>query len=731
MCTIRRLPLYLLALLFVFSSWATAEGVLSQSEYLEAYRAQVRKHPKDLTRHRSLIAQAHRDKQLQVPLTIYGDSYQRNPDHPTVLYVLGYTYLVQGTESSLRKADQMLQRAVELKPGLADAHAALGLVSLKLGRNDEGAAALEHALELNPKFHQAILALARHYQVQHDYPQAVTNYQKALEIEGKSAKVRLELARTYRALKDYPQAILHTKDAIRHEKSGEAYYLLGQLHALQGEPDKAIGAYQRGREIAPNDTAARYQLAQIFLDQDNGRYAVLSIRSALAADADYQDVADRLKGIGIAEAGEKIADILAERPGNASLQLFLGKLRQKFGETSEAQKHLEAARDLEPGNSEVRAELGKVYESQNQPELAAQEYQQAVTLGSAEELALTRLAENQLAEEKYQEFLDTAKRLFAINPNHADLQSAVGDIYLGRYEEASGTGDRLQADKYVALALDHYDMASKLEPANAAYKLRLANLYASQNKLKALSIYEDVIALDPGNAEVYYSRAAFMLQYRFGAERALLYGLEDVLEDLQKAIELRPDYAEAHSDLGLAYEREGQAEDAVAPYEKAVQLNPDDLQAHSFLAHWYKGQGEYLKSIHSFRKLADAHSDDAEILKGFAFLTLTHNEKAGWRDAQKMLVTALDLVPTDADVLMNYGYTLYLEQKYSQAIKYYKRSLEFNPENALTHFNLALVYELTSQKVLASEEWQEVIELDYEGRYVDTAVERLAALGGQ
>ncbi len=730
--TVKRWLSVLLIGIFLISHLVQADEAVSFEQYRENYRAQVRKHPTDLKRHRALIAQAYRDNQLQVPIAIYEDSYRRNPDHPVVLYVLGYTYLVEGSEGSLARAEPLLQRAAEIQPDSADILAALGLAYLKRGKAEKGLPLLQKVLTLNPNFNQAILALARYYQENHQYTDALSYYRRSLEIDNRSAKVHLETAKIYQALQDYKNGVLHAREATRRDKkSGEAYYLLGQLYALQGEADKAIGAYQRGREYDPQNTEARYRLAQIFLDQNNGRYAVLSVRSALAAEPAYADLADRLKGVGIAEAAEVITRILEERPGNPGLQLFLGKLRLKFGDTAEARKHLEIARELEPENSEVRTELGKVYESQNQPELAAREYQEAVTLGSAEELPLKRLAETYLQEGKEDLFLDTVNRLFAINPKYPDLQSAAGRIYLRRSREAARAEERLQADKYAALALDHYDMAAKLEPGNAGYQLQLANLYASQNKLKALTIFEDAIALDPGNPAAYYSRAKFMLQYRFGVDKALLYSIEDVLADLQKAIELKPDYAEAYSALGLAYERAGQPQNAMTAYQKAVQLNPNDIQAHGFLGHWYKSQGEYFKAIHSFRQVAESRPDDVAALKGFAFLTLMHNEATGWKDAQKALKRLLELQPEDPEVLMNYGYTLYLEKRYPEAIEYYLRSVKLDPDNAQTHFNLALAYELIKDKDKARTEWQRVIELDYNGRYADVAIERLASLGGE
>jgi Flp pilus assembly protein TadD len=45
-----------------------------------------------------------------------------------------------------------------------------------------------------------------------------------------------------------------------------------------------------------------------------------------------------------------------------------------------------------------------------------------------------------------------------------------------------------------------------------------------------------------------------------------------------KAVEIDPTYAEAHNDLAVGYEHEGEFEKAREAYEKALKLDPDNIQ---------------------------------------------------------------------------------------------------------------------------------------------------------
>ena len=71
----------------------------------------------------------------------------------------------------------------------------------------------------------------------------------------------------------------------------------------------------------------------------------------------------------------------------------------------------------------------------------------------------------------------------------------------------------------------------------------------------------------------------------------------------KKAIELNPDYAEAHSMLGLAYCEKKMWDKAIVEFNKALALNPDDAMAHNSLAQALHEKKDY--------ELAMRHRDEA------------------------------------------------------------------------------------------------------------------------
>ena len=56
---------------------------------------------------------------------------------------------------------------------------------------------------------------------------------------------------------------------------------------------------------------------------------------------------------------------------------------------------------------------------------------------------------------------------------------------------------------------------------------------------------------------------------------------EAALADYDKAIDLKPDYADAYSNRGVAKAALGQHDNALDDYDRAIDLKPDDADAYN------------------------------------------------------------------------------------------------------------------------------------------------------
>jgi Tfp pilus assembly protein PilF len=96
--------------------------------------------------------------------------------------------------------------------------------------------------------------------------------------------------------------------------------------------------------------------------------------------------------------------------------------------------------------------------------------------------------------------------------------------------------------------------------------------------------------------------------------------VDEAVSGYRRAIALKPDYAEAHNNLGVALAAQGRIDEAVSHCRRAIVLKPDDAEAHNNLGTALCLQGkfdeatvQYGRAISIRPAYAEAHFNRAEI----------------------------------------------------------------------------------------------------------------------
>ena len=98
-----------------------------------------------------------------------------------------------------------------------------------------------------------------------------------------------------------------------------------------------------------------------------------------------------------------------------------------------------------------------------------------------------------------------------------------------------------------------------------------------------------------------------------------------------RAVELRPDYAEAHLNLGSAWRALGRPAEALASYDAALALRADLVDAHYNRGVVLHESGALDAALASYRMAASLRQDHAEALSNAALIHLLRGElAAGW-----------------------------------------------------------------------------------------------------
>lgn len=170
---------------------------------------------------------------------------------------------------------------------------------------------------------------------------------------------------------------------------------------------------------------------------------------------------------------------------------------------------------------------------------------------------------------------------------------------------------------------------------------------------------------------------------------------DQAIEAYQKALTLRPHYAEAQVGLGDAKAAKGDHEGAIGHYQKALNLDPLNARVHFSLGKIYYGEkGLYYEAVNAYKK-------------------------------------AIELDPYFLDARMGLGEIYEEKGLYRDAIGEYKKVVEADPKHTGAHYNLALAYEKVDVKEAVAQ-WERYIALasqvPTEKEWVDVAKQHLRKL---
>jgi Flp pilus assembly protein TadD len=131
---------------------------------------------------------------------------------------------------------------------------------------------------------------------------------------------------------------------------------------------------------------------------------------------------------------------------------------------------------------------------------------------------------------------------------------------------------------------------------------------------QAVSELSIAVLEDQNNAEAHYLRGTaffnrFKTLYEAKDPHAQETDLSRAIGDFSKAIELKPDYAEAYSFRGMVHAVRMEKPPALADYDKAIELAPRMAITYYRRAHLFETMGEREKAIADYKNYLRLSND--------------------------------------------------------------------------------------------------------------------------
>ena len=289
--------------------------------------------------------------------------------------------------------------------------------------------------------------------------------------------------------------------------------------------------------------------------------------------------------------------------GAAEVLYGLASAGNRQGDEAAALLYLRLAIYLDPNHDLAILTLGDILERARQPEDAVAVYEK---MPATSPLRPNAEIQAGLALENLGRPDEAVKHLAALiaeRPDDIDALSALGNIYRSRkmFEEAAATYDKA--------------IAKLASPGRANW-----DLYYFRG------IARERIKRWP-EAEADLRKALELLPEPLGRERALVLNylgyslvdqhlkLDEALEMLRRAVELRPRDGYIIDSLGWAYYRLGRYAEAVRDLERAVELRPSDPVINDHLGDVYWKVGRRLEAGFQWNHARDLNPEPEDLAK--------------------------------------------------------------------------------------------------------------------
>jgi protein O-mannosyl-transferase len=175
------------------------------------------------------------------------------------------------------------------------------------------------------------------------------------------------------------------------------------------------------------------------------------------------------------------------------------------------------------------------------------------------------------------------------------------------------------------------------------------NVWTSQ-----ISLWQDTVKKSPNKARPHNALGAAYFTEGW-LETKDTGWLDRAIDEYRVALELKPDYADAHTNLGAAYSARGWLDGAINEDRLALKIKPDSMETHFNLGRAYSAKGWMGRAIDEYRVALKLKPDSA-----YAHYYLgTSFAAKGMRDkAIEEYRVAIKLKPDFADAHLDLGHAL-------------------------------------------------------------------------
>ena len=191
--------------------------------------------------------------------------------------------------------------------------------------------------------------------------------------------------------------------------------------------------------------------------------------------------------------------------------------------------------------------------------------------------------------------------------------------------------------------------------------------------------------------------------------------MDDAVKSYEKAVAIKPDYADAHFNLGNILRDLGELDGAIKSFVKTIEIMPEYDEAQYNLGVTLQELGQLDEAIEQYEKALSINPENADLILNLGFI---YQSLGQIDEAIEQYDNALTIDPDNAKVLNNLGNAHNDLGQLDVAIKCYEKALAIKPDYADVYYNLGFIYQDLGQVDLAIKQYEHAVAInDYAEAY--------------
>ncbi len=516
-------------------------------------------------------------------------------------------------------------------------------------------------------------------------------------------KGRYTMGRSLRAQGEFAAAATEfqkSQNDVNYRKSSLAN--LGEIYYILNLNEQAVSYLDQALVLDPKNANLHLKLAEAYERLGKVDLAAEQYNLSLSKNGDNQEILMSLENIW----KQKIA----ENPDNAEAYANLGAVYQRQNNFTAALQQYEKAESLNPSNVNTRLNLGTLYQAQKEYDTAIAAYDTILDVNPNFKLAYLYKAQCYRALGNKDAAIQNYKLALNLDPTNQDIKDELFSVYesdMTPEEKLAYINAQLQKEpnnpalvyKYafelhtanrIAEAIPYYNQAIKLNAKNEDAYINLAQAYKQQQKYdKAREILTNAKAMFPENTTIKKQLASIdtetaSLLYNDASE---LFRQKKYMDAIAVYNKISPATAESLLGIGACYQAMNNNKQAAVYYVKSLALDAKNAETA-----YYAG-------------LAYANAQDFSNAKTYAkkAIELDANNK----NAKELLTYVIEQENT---VKMDKAIELFEKQQYQQALSVLNNVIAQDSKDSNAYYYRAMVYDAQKKYQLAINDYKKALQ---------------------